>query len=216
MEIKNKFNSRNNEVFLVKLCNKEAVLKSFSNRKSFQMELLVYSKLARKCILVPELYSYDENKMELVLSYLEGETLLSFLEKAEKEFRIEDSLEKFESLFCWLDAFHSCQIFEGKEHVLYDVNYRNFILSDGYLYGIDFENVRKGARINDYIKILAMLRWYNPVNSDFKNILITKLVDRVAQKKSLQKETLIYLMKKEESRIIDRRKKYKRFNLPKK
>ena len=77
-----KFKSKRNQVFLVKSkSNEKYVLKKYRKRKFLEKEFEILRKLNKKEINVPEII-YKSNQY-ILLEYVKGETLLSFILKKE-------------------------------------------------------------------------------------------------------------------------------------
>jgi len=208
MEIVKSFKSKKNQVKLIKLNNKKIVIKKFNNKDSFIKELEVYESIPDRQDLIPAIYSYDLAKRELLIEYIEGKTLLEFLELFEIAKQYETAHKYLIKLFEWLEKFHALEIINGKKHVLNDVNFRNFIVSNDNLYGFDFEDVQIGEQINDYIKVISMFLLYNPKQSNFKKKIKEKLVLYLSNNLGYPIKELEDMILDEVNNIEIRRKKY--------
>ncbi len=107
--------------------------------------------------------------------------------------------------FKWLYTFHKLKIFEESKHVLYDVNFRNFIICEDQVFGIDFEDVQVGLQINDYIKAIAMYLLYDPIESSFKKRVVNQLLLYLDEQESYKIDVLNNMINKEIGNIKNRR-----------
>lgn len=61
------------------------------------------------------------------------------------------------SLIEWLRSFHETFLNRGKSLVKGDLNFNNFLVKDGVVWGIDFEECRRGNPMEDYADFFALL-----------------------------------------------------------
>ncbi|MFW6030396.1 MAG: hypothetical protein ACOCRO_09105 [Halanaerobiales bacterium] len=209
MKIIKKFKSKKNNVFLVKQSHKKKVVKQFKERNKFEKELEVYKGLDGCLNLVPKLYSYDLTKKEFCIEYIEGDTLIEYLEYAENDKRYDDAIDILIGLINWVNRFHSCNLLGIKNHVLYDVNFKNFIISNNKIFGLDFEDVKEGNFLDDFIKVLSMYLYYDPIKSKFKIKVFNRLVTYFSNEFDICKNQVLSLVRLEETNILQRRSRYK-------
>lgn len=182
MKIIKKFKSKRNKVFLLKTENgNKYVFKKYREKKFLEREFEIIKKLFQKGINVPEVI-YKSNDY-ILLEYIEGETLLSFILKKEREKADYEELNKiFQEIYSWLDGFYYVFKEDGENLIKGDVNLRNFILkninkSKPKIYGLDFENPKVGNKEEDIGKICAFTVCYAPEFSKWKKGLAKKFFE---------------------------------------
>ena len=205
MEVVKEFSSKKNKVKLVRINGKNIVLKSFIEPEGFFRELSVYNKITICNGFIPKVFSYNIESKELFLEYLDGVTLLEYLEICEIKNHYETAYLILVKFFKWLYTFHKLKIFEESKHVLYDVNFRNFIICEDQVFGIDFEDVQVGLQINDYIKAIAMYLLYDPIESSFKKRVVNQLLLYLDEQESYKIDVLNNMINKEIGNIKNRR-----------
>jgi len=159
------FTSKKNSV---KLTDKQTVLKTFTKVDSYYKELSVYKALSGK-LNVPKILNDPEGIIEMEL--VDGQTLLDVLEVSERADTM--PVDEFLNLFAWIDSFHKITGLTLK-----DVNLRNFLIKDGCIYGIDFEEACEGEFIDDFARVIAFIGMYDPPDTEFKK----KLTDYLTKK----------------------------------
>ncbi len=190
--IKNKdFYSKRNKVSLVEKDCKKYIYKIHSIEKSFCLEKDFYFKLDKNDnskIKIPKLLSCNENEKTLVIEYIEGCTLLEKLEGLEKKNCEEaefDSVNLILKLYNWIESFYSIEFIKNDKIVLNDINFRNFIVKDDEIYGIDFEDLKN--QDYDYKNrtggLIAFYLMYKPTFSIFKNNVVEKVIDYLVKEK---------------------------------
>lgn len=168
--IEEQFFSRRNHVY--KLHAKRTsgedffiVLKKF-NCGNIQDEFKVINAL--KGIRVPKILAKSGNT--ICLEYIGGPTLLAAFESSEA--KGEPCNELIEQFVDFLGSFY-----DSLPGSIYgDVNFRNFIVGSGGVYGIDFENVHIGSKETDIGKAVAFLQTYNPAFTDYKKHMAEILI----------------------------------------
>ena len=168
-----KFKSKRNQVFLVKSkSNEKYVLKKYRKRKFLEKEFEILRKLNKKEINVPEII-YKSNQY-ILLEYVKGETLLSFILKKEREKANYKEFNKiFQEIYNWLNSFYQVYREDKINLIKGDINLRNFILkkikkNKVKIYGLDFENPKIGNKEEDIGKICAFTICYAPEFSQWK------------------------------------------------
>lgn len=139
-EILKRFKSKRNQVYLIKFKDgtdsKIAILKRYNseNRKLLDTEYENIITLKDYGILVPEIFYKSEDS--LIMEYIQGELIVDLVERLETG----DWIDK---LALWMAKLH--EIKKGTSSLLKkDVNLRNFIYSNGNIYGLDFEEIEYG------------------------------------------------------------------------
>jgi len=171
-----KFYSKKNDVYKIKNIyknNKEeiCVIKNFNNIDNMNREIDMLKNLKNKGLAVPEIYYVG--KKEVVMEYIEGKTLLDVI--CENEINKVFDYDIVRKLLIWLKNFYSItRNSMNKKIIMSDVNLRNFIV-DKHIYGIDFENCKKGNIEEDIGKLCAYILTYDPSFTEWK----VKLVDKI-------------------------------------
>ncbi|WP_352419113.1 hypothetical protein [Proteiniborus sp.] len=139
-EMLKRLKSKRNKVYLINLkegtSERLAILKEYSleNRKLLDIEYDNINMLKDSDILVPEILY--KNKDSLIMEYVQGELVVDLVDRL----KIGKWLDK---LALWMTKLHDIK--KGKNSLLKkDVNLRNFIYSNGNIYGLDFEEVGYG------------------------------------------------------------------------
>lgn len=127
----------------------------------------------------------------LVMDYLPGMPLCDFLQKQEELAQGEAdlsaaALEALALLTAWLKRFYrAAEKVTGKPLIMEDVNLRNFLMTDGCLYGLDFEDCGVGKQEEEAGKLCAYLYTYDPAATLWKIKAVKKLQSMLQEKLSL-------------------------------
>ncbi|HHX74365.1 MAG TPA: phosphotransferase [Firmicutes bacterium] len=181
--------SKKNKVSLYRLQTaaegeKHWVVKRFAAAIRCKKEAEILAVLATAGVAVPRLIFAADNY--LILEYIPGRTLLAWLEETEgmKEGQQQTDHEPVaEQLSDWLVSCYAAleQVY-GEPHILWDVQLRNFLLADR-LYGLDFEECKRGRPETDIGRLFAFILTYHPpftaCKFDFVAALRASLVPRL-------------------------------------
>lgn len=197
-----KLRSKRNNVFRIVEDEGTYILKEFENHENYIREKEVLSILKKAGINVPSIIKAEENY--LYLEDLGEVNFLEWYEEQEKNNALDISMVY--NLCSWFKDFYSAVFeFYKKQFILYDVNFKNFIICDNKVYGIDFEQVRPGHIEEDAGRLSAFALTYNPSMTewkmDFRNILINILSNEL----NIEKEKIISEENKELAAIKKRR-----------
>lgn len=197
-----KLRSKRNNVFRIVEDENTYILKKFENHENYIREKEVLSILKKAGVNVPSIIKAEENY--LYLEDLGEVNFLDWYEEQEKNNALDISMVY--ELCSWFKDFYSAVFeFYKKQFILYDVNFKNFIICDNKVYGIDFELVRPGHIEEDAGRLSAFALTYNPSMTewkmDFRNILINILSNEL----NIEKEKIISEEKKELAAIKKRR-----------
>lgn len=197
-----KLRSKRNNVFRIVEDEGIYILKKFENHENYIREKEVLSILKKAGINVPSIIKAEENY--LYLEDLGEVNFLEWYEEQEKNNALDISMVY--NLCSWFKDFYSAVFeFYKKQFILYDVNFKNFIICDNKVYGIDFEQVRPGHIEEDAGRLSAFALTYNPSMTewkmDFRNILINILSNEL----NIEKEKIISEENKELAAIKKRR-----------
>ncbi len=152
MQIIKEFKSRRNKVLLIKDNSKIFVRKEFHNVDNFENELRALELL--QTIRVPKIIRYSN--LSIDTEYISGKVLLEKYTNADDT----EMIELAKALATFIKSF----MLVAKDKILYDLNFRNFIIKDNICYGIDFEEVNKGELSLSLAKVIAFARSYNVVS----------------------------------------------------
>jgi len=123
----------------------------------------------------------DTDNNVLILSYIVGKNLCDVIN--DPATNVEDKQHVIEQLAHWIVRFHTHFKTEESFMIRGDASLRNFILSRGKIWGVDFEESRQGKPVEDVAGICASLLTTDPMFSDEKFRLCTKFLE------SYRKET---------------------------
>lgn len=158
------------------------IRKIFSNEDSFKRELEVVNILNNNLTCIPRIIHVIDQ--EILYEDLGGNTLLHWMEDAEKN-KIEDYENLIGGVLNILKGIYAALEKEyKKEMVLYDMNFRNFILHKEDIYRIDFEQVVEGNKNDDLGKFMAFLLNYYPENTPWKRRFRDKFYQIISQDES--------------------------------
>jgi len=168
-QIIKQFQSKKNRVFLIRCfladnLIKEYVLKEQPFKLKKEVDFLL--KLTGKGINVPRVIYTGQN--HFLMEYIPGPTLLKYVCQLEKnQMGLVETKPVFKSLASWLKEFYRTE--DSSSTILGDLNFRNFILFEGkFIYGIDFEDCRKGEREEDIGRLCAFGLTYHPEFTSWK------------------------------------------------
>ncbi len=197
-----KLKSKRNNVFRIVEDEGIYILKKFENHENYIREKEVLSILKKEGVNVPSIIKAEENYL-----YLEDLGEVNFLEWYEEQEKNNAlNISMVYELCSWFKDFYSAVFeFYKKQFILYDVNFKNFIICDNKVYGIDFEQVKPGHIEEDAGRLSAFALTYNPSMTewkmDFRNILINILSNEL----NIEKEKIISEENKELAAIKKRR-----------
>ncbi|MFA7462749.1 MAG: hypothetical protein WCY59_06385, partial [Anaerovoracaceae bacterium] len=136
-----------------RVCRTGAVVtKRFLSAKDCAAERDVYEKLAGSG-LSPSLIEAGERR--IVTEYVDGSLLFDELEAGLND--PARQMQLFDLFFSWSEQFY-----RQTGLILGDSNFRNFILDNDRLYGVDFETCRPGCPAEDAVWQVAMLATLKP------------------------------------------------------
>ncbi len=213
IKIIKKYKSRKNNVYLVYLSNKDrtikAIYKKFNHLMSRNKEYKILKDLQQKRLNVPKIYFTDEDV--IIKEYIDGVTLLHMINtlenKQKKEFDLIRNRYILTKITSWMNEFYmAINQITGSDIIIEDINFRNFIMKDNIIYGVDFEDCHKGYRERDGGRFCAFLLTYKPAYTKWK-ISITKLLFKILlDKYKYNRKLLINEFNKELIEIEKRRK----------
>ena len=197
-----KLKSKRNNVFRIVEDEGIYILKKFENHENYIREKEVLSILKKAGINVPSIIKAEENYL-----YLEDLGEVNFLEWYEEQEKNNAlNISMVYELCSWFKDFYSAVFeFYKKQFILYDVNFKNFIICDNKVYGIDFEQVRPGHIEEDAGRLVAFGLTYNPSMTEWKMNFRNIFIDILSNELNIEKEKIISEENKELAAIKKRR-----------
>lgn len=165
--VQKRFVSKKNTVAYVLFNNQPRILKWYVPGLKQNMET-EYSFLKKSAshLKVPSVYEKDTENNVLILSYILGSNICDTIHDPEV------SLEKKQRIFVqlaeWFVLFHLFFKTEEAFFIHGDPSIRNFIVSRNHLWGVDFEEARKGKPVEDVAGVCASLLTTDPMFTDEK------------------------------------------------
>lgn len=205
MHQKIELTSKRNKVYRIKEGDKSHILKIFTKTESLDKEVQVLRLLNDKGLPVAKIL--ETNESSIILEDLGESTLLSIYEELEKN---NDKAYGYliKEILSWLEGFYKVtQAYYGKECILLDMNFRNFILKEGRIYRIDFEEVTFGKKESDIGKLLAFGLTYNPKETEWKKDFEKDFIKQMENSGLYDVERVIAERDLELEKIKKRRKK---------
>lgn len=186
-----KFISKRNDVFR----RGNIVVKHFVSRDDYLNESLVYEKLAGTH-LAPKLSEKCDNC--IALEYIEGPSLFDALEAS-----LENPAEQvrlFQLFFLWYKRFR-----EATGFILGDTNFRNFIIKEENLYGLDFETCKEGLPVEDIVWQTSMLATLRPAFSIERKNMARRFLSMGVQALGVSAEGVVSKLEQAFESICERR-----------
>ncbi len=202
MHKKIKLISKRNNVLRIVEDDRTYIAKKFENKENYIREKEILNILINAKINVPSIIKAEQNS--LYLEDLGGITFLDWYEELEKQNTLDISM--IYKLSSWIKSFYEA-ISEcyNEQIVLYDVNFKNFIIVNDEIYGIDFEQSQEGNIAEDLGKLSAFALTYDPSMTEWKINFRNIFVDILSKELNIKKEIIIAEEKKELSAIEKRR-----------
>lgn len=200
--VEKKFTSKKNNVYLLNSAQSDEkdeylVYKKYSCPNRMQKEVEMLSMLKDNGLPVPQILVIGEDYIGL--EYLEGALLLDCycdLESADgsSSKSLHESAYLFIYALCsWFKNFYKVvRDITGKQIIMGDVNFRNFIVKD-VIYGIDFEECWEGSIEEEIGSLCAFALTYDPSFTIWKTTMVNELQRIFSEELNLDKE----LVKKE-------------------
>lgn len=199
-----KLTSKRNLVFRVFETNRTYIKKTFSNIENMKKEIEFLKILKDNKINVPNIINIESDT--LILEDLGEVTLLDWYENLEK-LNSHDYKYEMIKLARWMKDFYNLtNACFNKQFILSDVNFRNFIIKDNEVYGIDFEQVALGNLENDAGKLLSYALTYKPAMTNWKVNFCDEFINVLSLELKIDKELIIKEKEKELKNIYGRRK----------
>ena len=174
--LQKQFKSKKNTVGYVVLNGQARILKWYvpGLKKNMDTEYEILKKGSLELSMPLPLEKDTENYV-LVMSYIVGENVSDLINDQRVPF--EEKKQVIDQLAEWLVKFHT--LFKSEEgfRIRGDPSLRNFILSRGRLYGVDFEESRIGKPVEDVAGICGSILSTDPMFTDEKYQLCQQFLE---------------------------------------
>ncbi|WP_281817646.1 RIO1 family regulatory kinase/ATPase domain-containing protein [Vallitalea longa] len=209
-ELMKTFKSRKNKVELIydidngmKLVRKEYLNLEHCKKK----ETSILRILEKHNVKVPRII-YENNNM-IYMTYISDVTLLDYFLLIENDIVIDKDkaiIDIFKKVFSWLEQYYQITFeYMGRRLIFYDINFRNFLIKDDIIYGIDFEDSISGSKEIDGGRFCAYLLTYKPILTEWKINITAKVIDLLVDDFKYDRKSLLNEIKKELDKINFRR-----------
>jgi len=207
--VEKKFISRKNNVFLVKANSrhtfarkqKYAIYKEYSHPGRMPKEIKMLQMLRERGVAIPQVYEIGNNY--ILLKYLEGPLFLAYfcwqesISGSESSSLKDPAYQSIYSLCSWFKDFYTAAWeATGKQFIMGDVNFRNFIIREK-IYGIDLEECREGKIEEDIGSLCAYALTYTPSFTAWKIAMAGKMFRIMSEELGLDRNLVKEEMRKE-------------------
>jgi len=181
--LQKRFESKKNTVAYVVHNGQPRIFKWFVPGLKRKMEI-EYSILKKGFadLSMPSPFEKDSENNVLVMSYIMGENVCDIINDPQRT--LQEKTEVVHILADWFVNFHTFFKSEDGFRLRGDANLKNFILSKGHIWGVDFEESRIGKPSEDLSTLCASLLSTNPMFTDDKFELCQILLN--SYRKSVQ------------------------------
>lgn len=198
-----KLDSKINEVYRVIKDDNSYISKTFKSQENLKREVEILRLLKKDKCNVPDIIKVREDI--LLLEDLGDTTLLDWYEMMEKK-DSKDYSHMIYKLADWFNCFYSSTSnYYGVEFILWDINFRNFIIKEDEIYGVDFEKCMPGNISTDLGRLSAFALTYDPIMTDWKREFSKKLINAMVERLKIEKRLILQEQKREFGQIEKRR-----------
>ncbi len=168
-QVHKKFNSKKNTVCLISIKEKPFVLKWYKNRikKYLNNEYAVLSQ-PQTSFLKPSVIEKNDEHNFLLLHYINGLNICDLIN--DDQISLQEKIEIIRQLSKWFAQFHQTFYTKTDSMIHGDANLRNFLFQNT-IYGLDFEEVKKGSPGEDIADMCASILTTHPNFTKEKNII---------------------------------------------
>jgi len=190
-----KLTSKRNEVLRIFEEDITYISKTFASFHNFSKEKEILLVIKKEGANVPNIIESSNNK--LLIEDLGEETLLNWYENLEK-YNSYDYDCMLIKLCTWLKEFYRITFsYYNEQYVVLDVNFRNFIIKNDEIYGIDFEQSCTGNIETDAGKLTAYALTYEPSMTSWKINFRNKFIEILSEELNIKSDLIIKEEKKE-------------------
>lgn len=174
--LQKQFKSKKNTVGYVVLNGQARILKWYvpGLKKNMDTEYEILKKGSLE-LSMPLPLEKDTDNHVLVMGYIVGENVCDLINDQKVSF--EEKKRVIDLLAEWVVKFHTVFKSEGGFRIRGDASLRNFILSRGRIYGVDFEESRVGKPVEDVAGVCASILSTDPMFTDEKFQLCQHFLD---------------------------------------
>lgn len=171
IKILSRLYSKRNQVYKIMLeiegKSQPAIMKIYSGKDNLpEAEYWNMKMLYDYGINVPRIICKDNNR--LIMEYIDGDLVNDLVERL-------DTGEWIDKLALWFSQLH--KISKDSDTLLKgDVNLRNFIYSNGEIYGLDFEEIRWGDVRTDLADVCFFMLTNTPSFTKEKHIMLRRFL----------------------------------------
>ncbi|MFO8077493.1 MAG: phosphotransferase [Thermoplasmatota archaeon] len=168
-QVHKKFNSKKNTVCLISIKEKPFVLKWYKNRpKKYLNNEYVMLSQPQTLFLKPSVIEKNDEHNFLLLDYINGSNVCDLINDEQK--MAQQKTQIIGHLAKWFAQFHQAYHKNTNTLIHGDANLRNFLFLKK-VYGLDFEEVKKGNPTEDIADMSASILSTSPTFTKEKNIL---------------------------------------------
>lgn len=208
MDQKIRLFSKNNKVERFLSGNQKWIRKTYTNPESMSCELNVLQRLKETNCFVPLVLGVAEDYIDL--EDLGDQTLLRWYEEMETAGSVQYK-EMVVKLVHWLLSYYVGMSGYLAEPVWRsDMNFRNFIIKDNQIYGVDFEEIEQGSLEGDAGFLMAFGLLYDPMMTEWKKDFSDCLLEVLADETKLPKDILLHSREQALQSLMERRKRDKK------
>jgi len=204
IKILSRFYSKRNQVYKIILENEGksqlAIMKIYDSGKDslLEAEYRNINMLYDYGINVPKIICKDNNR--LIMEYIDGDLVNDLVERL-------DTGEWIDKLALWFSQLH--RISKDSNTLLKgDVNLRNFIYSNGEIYGLDFEKIHLGDARTDLADVCFFMLTNSPSFTREKHIMIRRFLQSYENCSGIKLDKMGLFLHNSKNEAKRRRKKH--------
>jgi tRNA A-37 threonylcarbamoyl transferase component Bud32 len=176
VRVQKRFESKKNTVAYVLVDDQPRILKWYvpGLKQNMDTEFSVLKK-GFSTLAIPSPFEKDTENNVLVMSYILGENICDVINNT--RLNLEEKKTTVHLLADWFARFHTFFKTEENFQIRGDATIRNFLLNRGRIWGVDFEESRKGTPSEDLATLCASLLSTEPMFTDEKFQLCQTFLD---------------------------------------
>lgn len=202
--IHKRFKSKKNNVALITNNGSLQVIKLYAENKKANMkkEIFILQKTDTH-LKTPGVKSYNFKNNYLLMEYISGVNACDYINDDKISFQEKQTI--MVQLADWFSSFHT---FFKKQNISYlrgDAILRNFIITSGTIYGVDFEEATQGHISEDIATFCASIITTHPVNTYEKERLCNLFLSKYQIKMSITLDNIESQIQQEINKTLKRR-----------